>query len=255
MTKEELIRYHRQMILPEIGRAGQEKIKQAKVLVVGAGGLGCPVLLYLAAAGVGTIGIVDGDKVEKSNLQRQILYQDEDIGKFKAEVSAQKIKKQNPFLQVRFRVEHLNPANAVEIISQYDLVVDGTDNFPSRYLINDACMQLNKPFVFGSILRFQGQVSVFNYKDSASYRCLYPDPPAEDESPNCSEIGVLATLPGIVATLQANEVLKIITGVGETLSGKLLVIDLLTLQFETFRFSKGMKGSPPLAAESLNFQK
>ena len=234
MTPEENKRYSRHIILPEIGLEGQQKLKRAKVLVIGAGGLGCPVLQYLTAAGVGIIGIVDFDRVDESNLQRQVLYSTEDIGKYKADIAKEKLSKQNPYINLTSHVIHLTSVNAIDIISQYDIVVDGSDNFATRYLVNDACVILNKVLVFGSIFKFDGQVSVFNYKGGTTYRCLYPDPPAAGEVPNCAETGVIGVLPGIVGTLMANEVIKLITNVGEVLSGKLLTVDALTMQFNTF---------------------
>jgi molybdopterin/thiamine biosynthesis adenylyltransferase/rhodanese-related sulfurtransferase len=237
MTNEELKRYARHIILSEIGLEGQQKLKQAKVLVIGAGGLGCPVLQYLTAAGVGTIGIVDFDKVDDSNLQRQVLYSSEDVGKTKAQIAKEKLGKQNPYINLIAHVTQLTSANALEIISLYDIVVDGSDNFATRYLVNDACVMLNKILVFGSIFKFDGQVSVFNYKDGPTYRCLYPEPPADGEVPNCAEVGVVGVLPGIIGTLQANEVIKIIVGVGDVLSGKLLAFNALTMQFNTFGIS------------------
>jgi molybdopterin/thiamine biosynthesis adenylyltransferase/rhodanese-related sulfurtransferase len=237
MTNEELKRYARHIILSEIGLEGQQKLKQAKVLVIGAGGLGCPVLQYLTAAGVGTIGVVDFDKVDDSNLQRQILYSTEDVGKPKAQIAKEKLTKQNPYINLIAHVTQVTSVNALEIISPYDIVVDGSDNFATRYLVNDACVMLNKILVFGSIFKFDGQVSVFNYKDGPTYRCLYPEPPAEGEVPNCAEIGVIGVLPGIIGTLQANEAIKIIVGVGEVLSGKLLMFNALTMQFDTFGIS------------------
>jgi len=237
MTSEELTRYNRHIILPEIGLEGQEKLKQAKVLVIGAGGLGCPVLQYLVAAGVGHIGIVDDDKVDESNLQRQILYSTWDIGKSKAITAFEKLSAQNPYCQLKAYPVRLNNGNALEILKDYDIVVDGTDNFPTRYLVNDACVILDKPLVFGSVFKFEGQVAVFNYNGSATYRCLYPQPPAADEVPNCSEIGVLGVLPGIVGVIQANEVIKMITETGEVLSNKLLRLDALSMSFDTFSFS------------------
>ena len=236
MTTEELKRYNRHIILPEIGLEGQLKLKQAKVLVIGAGGLGCPVLQYLTAAGVGTMGIVDDDKVDESNLQRQILYTTNDIGKSKAETADERLKAQNPFCAFNIYKQRLTVVNAIEILSKYDIVVDGSDNFPTRYLVSDACVMLGKPLVFGSVFKLEGQVAVFNFNGSATYRCLYPVPPAADEVPNCSDIGVLGVLPGIVGLLQANEVIKMITGVGEVLSNKLLRFDALSMSFETFSF-------------------
>ncbi len=234
MNEQELKRYARHIILPKIGLAGQQKLKQAKVLVIGAGGLGCPVLQYLTAAGIGTIGIIDFDKVDESNLQRQVLYNTEDVGKYKAEVAKEKLSKQNPYIQLTAINYQLSSKNALDIISQYDIVVDGSDNFATRYLVNDACVILNKILVFGSIYKFDGQVSVFNYQNGPTYRCLYPEPPIDGEIANCAEVGVIGVLPGIIGTFQANEAIKIIIGIGETLSGKLLAFDALTMQFNTF---------------------
>ena len=234
MNEQELKRYARHLILPEIGLEGQQKLKKAKVLVIGAGGLGCPVLQYLTAAGIGTISIIDFDRVEESNLQRQILFSTEDIGKYKAEVAKEKLQKQNPFTNIVSHVIQLTSANALEIISQYDIIVDGSDNFATRYLVNDACVILNKVLVFGSIYKFDGQVSAFNYKNGPTYRCLYPEPPMDGEIANCAEVGVIGVLPGIVGSLMANEVIKIIAEIGDVLRGKLLMFDSLTMQFNTF---------------------
>ncbi|MES2731114.1 MAG: molybdopterin-synthase adenylyltransferase MoeB [Bacteroidota bacterium] len=234
LTKEELNRYQRQTILPEIGSAGQEKLKNARVLVVGAGGLGCPVLLYLAAAGVGTLGIVDGDCVSESNLHRQILYRMADVNTPKVEIATKRLRELNPFVQTIAYAHHLDRTNALDILQQYDLVVDCTDNFAARYLTNDACVILNKPLVYAAIHRFEGQVAVFNYTDASgqtgsTYRCLFPEPPGPDEAPNCNEAGVMGVLPGIIGLYQANEVIKIITGTGHVLSGELLIMDLLEM--------------------------
>lgn len=229
-------RYGKQIILPEIGIDGQTKLAAAKALVIGAGGLGCPVLQYLGAAGVGTLGIIDGDNVELSNLQRQVLYNNADIGKSKAHTAAQKIAALNPNVKLFPIKTFINHTNALELIKEYDIIIDGSDNFPTRYLVNDACVMLNKPMVSGAIYKFEGQVSVFNYKGGPTYRCIFPDPPGEGESPNCADIGVIATLPGIIGSIQANEVIKIITGIGEPLSGKLLVMDTLTMATNTFQF-------------------
>lgn len=237
MTEEENIRYNRQIILSSWGVEAQEKVKASRVLVVGAGGLGCPVLSYLAAAGVGTLGIMDFDEVEVSNLQRQVIYNMNDIGMNKAVVASQKIKGFNPLVKIVTIEEGLEKSNALDIIKQYDVIVDATDNFETRYLINDACVILNKPFVFASILGFEGQVSVFNYNNGPTYRCLYPEPPAPENAPNCNDNGVLGTLAGTIGCIQANEVLKVISGVGETLSGKLLVVDLLNNRFTNFSIS------------------
>lgn len=234
LSEQEAKKYARHLILPEIGEGGQQKLKQAKVLVIGAGGLGCPVLQYLCAAGVGTIGIVDFDKVDESNLQRQVLYSIQDIGKPKAETAKEKLVQQNPFITIVAHNVRLSNENALQIIAQYDLVVDGTDNFSTRYLINDVCVMLGKPLVFGSIFKFSGQVSVFNYRNGPTYRCLYPDPPLAGEVPSCAETGVIGVLPGICGTLQANEAIKLITGIGKVLGGKLLTFDALTMQFDLF---------------------
>lgn len=231
-------RYGRQIILPEIGTAGQEKLKQARVLVIGAGGLGCPVLQYLTAAGVGTIGIADMDVVSESNLHRQILYTSEEVGQPKASTAARKLQQQNPFVQFELHPQGITLDNALELVHRYDVVVDGSDNFPTRYLVSDACTILQRPLVFGAISQFEGQVSVFNYKNGPSYRCLFPEPPGEGEVLNCAEAGVLGVLPGIIGTLQATEVIKIICGVGEVASGKLLLFDALSLCFSSFTFAR-----------------
>jgi len=221
-------RYSRQTILPEVGIEGQQKLTNASVLVVGAGGLGCPVLLYLVAAGVGRLGIIDADKVDITNLQRQVLYVTEDEGKSKAETAAKRLSALNPEINIDVYPVWLSKENALDIFSSYDIVVDGSDNFATRYLVNDACVMLNKPLVFGSIFKFEGQVSVFNYKGGPTYRCLFPEPPAAGEVPNCSEIGVIGVLPGIIGTLQANEVIKIILEKGNVLSGVLFMYDALS---------------------------
>jgi adenylyltransferase/sulfurtransferase len=228
-------RYSRQILLPEMGLAGQEKLKAARVLVVGAGGLGCPVLQYVVAAGVGNIGIVDDDTVDITNLHRQILYSANDVGKNKAITAVEKLSVLNPFVQLTAYPDHLTAENAAELINSYDLVIDGSDNFETRYLVNDFCVKLNKPFVFGSILRFEGQVSVFNYQNGPTYRCLFPD---AEEGDNCAEAGVIGILPGIIGTYMANEAIKIITGIGEPLSGKLLVINTLANSHSVFQFSR-----------------
>ena len=225
LIKEELNRYSRQMILPELGLAGQEKLKAAKVLVIGAGGLGCPVLQYLAAAGVGEIGIVDDDVVELSNLHRQILYNHTDIGQPKAKVAAEKLALLNPHVQLRAFYERFTIERAMNICNAFDVVIDCSDNFTTRYLVNDTCVSLDKTIIFGSILAFEGQVAVFNHNGGANYRDLYPSPPIENI--NCVEGGVIGILPGIIGLYMANEALKLITGIGETLSGKLMTINAL----------------------------
>lgn len=228
-SKEEKEQYNRHLILPEIGTKGQLKLKEAKVLVVGTGGLGCPILQYLTAAGVGSIGIVDEDTISQSNLQRQVLFTIDDIGKNKAEVAKRRLQGLNPFVSFEVYAKYLSKENAISIVQNYDIVVDATDNFPARYLINDACVLANKPLVFGAIFKFEGQVAVFNYKESATYRCLFPNPPKPNETPNCSEIGVLGVLPGIIGCFQANEVIKIICEIGEVLAGKLLTFNALSM--------------------------
>lgn len=256
LNQDELKRYNRHIILPEVGIEGQEKLKQAKVLVIGAGGLGCPVLQYLTAAGVGSIGIVDYDTVDVSNLQRQILYDVYDVGKSKVDCAINKLSKQNPFVHFTAHKIQLSNQNALETLLPYDLVIDGTDNFPTRYLVNDACLLLNKPLVYGSINRFEGQVSVFNLgteteKQGPSYRCLFPQPPAAEDVPNCSEAGVLGVLPGIVGSLQANEAIKVITGIGNPLSGKLFIINALNMQCYTIEFERD-KNLKPFTLEQFN---
>ncbi len=238
LNSEEKKQYNRHLILEEIGETGQVKLKTAKVLVIGAGGLGCPVLQYLAAAGVGTIGIIDDDVVDQSNLQRQILYTIDDIGSPKVEIASKRLSQLNPFVFFKTYNEKLTIDNAVDLFLEYDLIVDGSDNFPTRYLVNDACVLADKPLVFGSIFKFQGQVSVFNFEDGPTYRCLFPEPPAPNSVPNCSDIGVLGVLPGIIGSLQANEAIKMITGIGSILKGKLVYIDSLTLQQQVINFEK-----------------
>ena len=231
-------RYNRHIILSEIGQNGQQKLSEAKVLVVGAGGLGCPVLQYLAAAGIGTIGIIDFDTVETSNLQRQILFGSSSLGQNKAIAAKNRLEDLNHTIVIRAYPHKLDFQNAPELFEQYDIVVDTTDNFKTRYLINDTCVLTNKPLVFGAIYKFQGQVSVFNFENGPTYRCAFPHYPGKDTSSNCSEVGVLGVLPGIIGTMQANEVLKIILGIGKVLSGKLLCYDALTAQSTALRVKK-----------------
>jgi sulfur-carrier protein adenylyltransferase/sulfurtransferase len=235
LIKEELSRYNRQMILPELGLAGQEKLKAAKVLVIGAGGLGCPVLQYLAAAGIGTIGIVDDDVVELSNLHRQILYNHTDIGQPKAKIAAAKLQLLNPHVGFSAYRERFRADNAVNICEDYDLVVDCSDNFTTRYLVNDTCVALGKTLIFGSILQFEGQVAVFNHQGGANYRDLYPAPPTENI--NCVEGGVIGILPGIIGLYMANEALKLICGIGETLAGKLMTVNALNNAMQVFKIA------------------
>ncbi|WP_459210010.1 molybdopterin-synthase adenylyltransferase MoeB [Aquimarina rhabdastrellae] len=248
-STEEQKQYSRHLILEEIGVSGQEQLKKAKVLIVGAGGLGCPVLQYLAAAGVGTLAVIDPDRIEQSNLQRQILYTHENIGKFKATVAIQKLAKLNPYITLKDYVVALHKNNAVELFEQYDIIVDGSDNFATRYLVNDAAVITKKPVVFGSIFKFEGQVSVYNYQGSATYRCLYPNMPDADAVPNCSTIGVVGVLPGIIGSLQANEVIKMICGVGEVLINKLLVYNTLTMQQYILTYSKSKEANRAVLEE------
>jgi molybdopterin/thiamine biosynthesis adenylyltransferase/rhodanese-related sulfurtransferase len=234
MNNQELKRYDRQILLEEMGIEGQEKIRKASVLVIGAGGLGCPLLSYLTGAGIGKIGVIDGDVVEESNLHRQVLYQQNDIGKNKAEAAAARLNLLNPLVEIQAYPYRIDAQNAVEIILGYDLVIDGSDNFPTRYLVNDCCVALNKPLVFGSIFQFEGQVSVFNYKGGPDYRFCYPEAPAAEEVPNCGESGVLGPLPGMIGSIMANEALKIICGFGASLSGKLLILNALNYDMQIF---------------------
>jgi sulfur-carrier protein adenylyltransferase/sulfurtransferase len=234
MTIQEKAYYEKHLILPEIGQQGQQKLKNASVLMVGCGGLGCPVLTYLNAMGVGRIGIIDHDVVSMSNLQRQILFSVDDVGKLKADVAREKLSRQNPFTIIECHPYALDISNAENIIGKYDLVIDGCDNFSTRYLVNDACVVLNKILISGSIERFEGQVSVFNYQQGATYRCLYPE--ADENMPDCSAAGVVGVLPGIIGMLMATEALKIIAGIGNILAGKLLVYNALNMSFKTYHF-------------------
>jgi molybdopterin/thiamine biosynthesis adenylyltransferase/rhodanese-related sulfurtransferase len=238
LEKEEHRRYSRQIILPEIGLEGQLKLKSAKVLIIGAGGLGCPILQYLTAAGIGEIGIIDDDEVDVTNLHRQILYSAEDVGKPKAAVAKVKLQHLNPHVKVTALVERLTSDNASNIIAEYQLIIDGSDNFETRYLVNDTCVSLNKTLVFGSIFKFEGQVSVFNLFHGPNYRDIFPEPPASNEVPNCADIGVLGILPGLVGLYMANEAIKIICEVGETLSGKLMTISALDNSTNYFTIAK-----------------
>lgn len=245
LSEEEYRRYSRHILLDEVGESGQLALKNARVLVVGAGGLGCPALLYLAAAGVGTIGIIDGDIIHESNLQRQIIYISSDIGKHKASTAGYRLGKQNKLINYEVFDTPLTTNNVPKIILNYDIVIDGTDSFAARYLINDACVLWNKPFVHGSLLKFEGQVAVFNHlmnnttqERSATYRCIFPTPPLSGSVPNCSEIGVLGILPGIIGMLQATEVIKIILGIGEPLADTLLLINALTMSFDKIEITR-----------------
>lgn len=237
-TRDELRRYSRHLLLPEVGVAGQRKLRQSKVLLVGAGGLGAPSALYLAAAGVGEIGLVDFDVVDLSNLQRQVLYTTSDVGRPKLVAAKERIEALNPGTRVVPYEQRLTSENALEVLRPYDVVVDGTDNFPTRYLINDACVLLGKPNVYGSIYRFEGQVSVFDAKRGPCYRCLYPEPPPPDLVPSCAEAGVLGVLPGLVGVLQATETVKLLLDRGESLIGRLLLFDALALRFRELKLRK-----------------
>ncbi|MDP5122162.1 MAG: molybdopterin-synthase adenylyltransferase MoeB [Spirosomaceae bacterium] len=238
-------RYSRQILMPEFGEAGQQKLLNAKVLVVGAGGLGSPVLYYLTAAGVGTIGIVEDDVVSLSNLQRQILFTSDEIGKPKITQAEQRLKALNPDVNFQLFGERLNSKNALQIIENFDIVVDATDNFPTRYLINDACVLLKKPFVFGAIHRFEGQVSVLNVNGSATYRDIFPTPPPPEMAPNCAEAGVLGVMAGLIGSYQVLETIKFLTGLGDLLTNKLMLIDALSGQSRTIKV-KPIPDSPKI---------
>ena len=238
LSQDELLRYSRHVVMPEVGLDGQLKLRQAKVLCIGAGGLGAPLSLYLAAAGVGRIGIVDFDSVDASNLQRQVLFSTNDIGRPKTVAAAERLRGLNPHVLIDAFPERLTRENALDILNDYDVVVDGTDNFPARYLVNDACVLLGKPNVYGSIFRFEGQVSVFGAPGGPCYRCLYPEPPPPGLVPSCAEGGVLGVLPGIVGAMQAAETLKLILGKGESLAGRLLMLDVLTMSFRELKLRK-----------------
>ena len=235
---DEVRRYSRHLLLPEVGVAGQKKLRQAKVLLVGAGGLGAPAALYLTAAGVGEIGLVDFDAVDLSNLQRQVLYSTRDVGRPKLAAAKERLEALNPGTQVTTHEVRLSSENALDILAPYDVVVDGTDNFATRYLVNDATVLLKKPSVYGSIYRFEGQVSVFDARHGPCYRCLYPEPPPPDLVPSCAEAGVLGVLPGLVGVLQATETVKLILGQGDSLVGRLLLYDALTLKFRELKVRK-----------------
>ncbi|MBU1367988.1 MAG: HesA/MoeB/ThiF family protein [Bacteroidetes bacterium] len=241
LSVDELNRYSRHILLDNVGVNGQLTIRKSRVLVVGSGGLGCPVLQYLTAAGVGHIGIVDFDLVDISNLHRQILFGIDDINKPKAEVAAQKLSKLNQNVNIKVHNYRLTKNNALEVLSDYEIIVDCTDNFPTKFLINDACVILNKPFVYGALYKFEGQVGVFNYRNGATYRCFIPEQPEEIGGLSCSEVGVLSIVPGIIGCYQANEVLKIILDIGTSLSGRLLLIDCLTSEFNIINIEKDNK--------------
>jgi len=258
LTTDDLSRYSRHLILPEVGMEGQRKLKAARVLCVGTGGLGSPLALYLAAAGIGTLGMVDFDAVDASNLQRQIIHSTKDIGRKKLDSAAEKLSALNPALNIVKHDTMLSSANAMDILKDYDIVADGTDNFPTRYLVNDACVLLNKPNAYGSIFRFEGQASVFATKDGPCYRCLYPEPPPPGLVPSCAEGGVLGILPGLVGVIQATEVIKLILGKGNPLIGRLLLVDALGMRFRELKLRKNPEcpvcGENPTVKELIDYE-
>jgi molybdopterin/thiamine biosynthesis adenylyltransferase/rhodanese-related sulfurtransferase len=258
LRPEQFDRYRRHLSLTEVGLDGQIRLLESRVLLIGAGGLGCPLAQYLAAAGVGVIGIVDFDRVDATNLQRQVLYTTADIGKPKVEVARERIEAMNPDVEVRTHAVALTSENALELLADYDVIVDGTDNFPTRYLSNDACVLLGKPNVHGSVFRFDGQATVFDARHGPCYRCLYPEPPPPGSVPSCAEGGVLGVLPGLIALIQATETVKIITGVGEPLYGRLVQYDALRMEFNEFRLRKDPKcpvcGDQPSITELIDYQ-
>lgn len=257
-TPEQLIRYSRHFLLPEVGEAGQAKLLQSKVLLVGAGGLGCPAAFYLAAAGVGTLGIIDNDVVDISNLQRQILHTNDRVGKPKVESAKQTLQALNPDVEVIPYQEKLTSSNIMDIIGNYDFVIDGCDNFPTRYLVNDACILANKPNVHGSIFQFEGQATVFYPKKGPCYRCLYPEPPPADMAPSCQEAGVLGVLPGLIGVIEALEGIKLILGKGDPLIGRLLFFNTLTMEINTLRLRRDpscpMCGDHPRIHELIDYE-
>ena len=257
LSNDEIARYSRHLILPEVGMEGQQKLKAAKVLCVGTGGLGAPLAMYLAAAGVGTIGLVDFDTVDASNLQRQIIHSTATVGKLKVDSAEIMLKGLNPYLNVVKHNTMLTSANALEIFKDYDVIADGTDNFQTRYLVNDACVLLNKPNAYGSIFRFEGQASVFGTKQGPCYRCLYPEPPPPGLVPSCAEGGVLGILPGLVGVIQATETIKLILGIGEPLIGRLLLVDALGMSFRTLKLRKNPEcpvcGPNPTVTELIDY--
>jgi sulfur-carrier protein adenylyltransferase/sulfurtransferase len=258
LTVEEVRRYSRHLIIPDVGKTGQRRLKNAKVLCVGAGGLGSPALMYLAAAGVGTLGIVDFDVVDESNLQRQVIHGTSDVGKSKAVSAKETINEINPLVTVNLHEERLDSDNAMQIFADYDLIVDGTDNFATRYLVNDACVLLGKPYVWGSIFRFDGQASVFWAEHGPCYRCLYPEPPPPGMVPSCAEGGVLGVLCATIGSLQVNEAIKLITGIGESLAGRLMIYDALDMTFRTVKVRKDPEcpvcGKNPTITELIDYE-
>jgi len=258
LTTDDLSRYSRHLSLPEVGMEGQRRLKAARVLCVGAGGLGSPLALYLTAAGIGTLGLVDFDVVDASNLQRQIIHSTKDIGRKKLDSAVEKLTALNPAIRIVKHETMLTSANALEILKDYDIVADGTDNFPTRYLVNDACVLTGKPNVYGAVFRFEGQASVFATEQGPCYRCVYPEPPTPGQAPNCAESGVLGILPGLVGMIQATEVIKLILGKGESLIGRLLLIDVLAMRFRELQLRKNPEcpvcGSHPTVTELIDYQ-
>jgi sulfur-carrier protein adenylyltransferase/sulfurtransferase len=258
LTKDELIRFSRHLTLSEFGTAGQERLKAARVLCVGAGGLGSPAAIYLAAAGVGTIGLVEFDVVDESNLQRQVLYTTADVGRSKLQAARERLTAMNPDLNVEAHEVRLSALNALRIIESYDVIVDGTDNFATRYLVNDACVMAGRPNAYGSVFRFEGQASVFGAKNGPCYRCLHPEPPPPGLVPNCAEAGVLGVLPGIIGTIQATEAIKLVTGIGETLAGRFIIYDALRMRFRELKLPKDPQcavcGDNPTIRELVEYQ-
>jgi adenylyltransferase/sulfurtransferase len=257
LTTDDLSRYSRHLILPEVGMEGQRKLKAARVLCVGTGGLGSPLALYLTAAGIGTLGLVDFDVVDASNLQRQIIHSTRDIGRKKIDSAEEKLKALNPAINIVKHETMLTSANALDILKDYDIVADGTDNFPTRYLVNDACVLLGKPNAYGSIFRFEGQASVFATKEGPCYRCLYPEPPPPGLVPSCAEGGVLGILPGLVGVIQATEVIKLILGKGAPLIGRLLLVDALNMRFRELKLRKNPEcpvcGTNPTVTKLIDY--
>ncbi|HEY3923886.1 MAG TPA: adenylyltransferase/sulfurtransferase MoeZ [Acidothermaceae bacterium] len=258
LTVEEVRRYSRHLIIPDVAMAGQKRLKNARVLAIGAGGLGSPTLMYLAAAGVGTLGVVDYDTVDESNLQRQIIHGQSDIGRSKAQSARDSIREINPLVKVVLHEERLDNDNVFEIFSQYDLIVDGTDNFATRYLVNDACVLLGKPYVWGSIYRFDGQASVFWAENGPCYRCLYPEPPPPGMVPSCAEGGVLGVLCASIGSIQATEAIKLLTGIGESLIGRLMIYDALEMSYRTVKIRKDPEcpicGKNPTITELIDYE-
>ncbi|CAM5684143.1 Adenylyltransferase/sulfurtransferase MoeZ OS=Streptomyces alboniger OX=132473 GN=moeZ PE=4 SV=1 [Streptomyces alboniger] len=258
LTVDEVRRYSRHLIIPDVGMDGQKRLKNAKVLCVGAGGLGSPALMYLAAAGVGTLGIVEFDEVDESNLQRQIIHSQADIGRSKAESARDSVLGINPYVNVILHEERLEAENVMDIFSQYDLIVDGTDNFATRYLVNDACVLLNKPYVWGSIYRFDGQASVFWSEHGPCYRCLYPEPPPPGMVPSCAEGGVLGVLCASIGSIQVNEAIKLLAGIGEPLVGRLMIYDALEMQYRQVKVRKdpdcAVCGENPTVTELIDYE-